>query len=698
MRWLAPHSIIFTELSGTIKLLDTKSGEIEDLYQVEDLARDIQSGLMGMALHPSFEKDSLVYISRNYRRDSSIFLAVDVLHFENGQLNFINTILGDIPSFPISIGGRIHISEDEKLFITVGEGLDSEAAQDLDSWAGKVLRVNLDGSVPEDNPDPMSPVWSRGFRNPQGITSDGENIYITEHGTFSNDELNLVIKGANYGWPLQSGFCDPSDSCGQQGYTAPISSWTPTVAPSGASFYQHDRFPFIKDAILVSCLKGQKVLISSTKGQKGGTTREMLNGELGRLRDVLVNPEGRIFVSTSNLDVYGVPREGGDGIFEITPIDSFVEVEKTYLSPPATISLDSSNVEVTTVAANLRLPWELVWVEDNVIWFNERGGAVKRLDLSTGDTRLIHQVEDVFESSDNSGMHGFTVHPDFPKQPFFYVHYTYEVYRSRLVRFEVDSSSYEVLGKKVLLPDLEGNKSHNGSRITFGPDGCLYFCIGDGYKRKAAQDLERSNGKILRLKDDGSIPEDNPFPNSYVWSLGHRNPQGLEWSSNGILYSSEHGSSHDDELNIIEKGRNYGFPNVQGQCEGWFDENFCRRNNVKEPIYTWTPTIGPSGICYYGHTAIPEWTNSLLVATLKSGDGIEGQRLLQVRLSDDGAEVEHVNSFLTYSFGRLRDVMAAPDGRIFICTSNRETNQNAQDVVQETDDRIIQLAIKQPSL
>ena len=691
MRWLAPHHILFTELAGSVKRLNLSNGTVKTLGTIPDLAREIQAGLMGFDLHPKFDKNPYIFLCYNYYADDQIYLAVDRYRYLNDTILLDSTIVDQIPSFAISIGGRILV-ESNYLYLTVGEGAASELAQDPDSWSGKILRYHLDGSIPIDNPQSNSPVWASGFRNPQGLTSTSVGLFATEHGTFSNDEINKITKGGNYGWPLYSGSCFGSEC--DQNYEYALESWTPTVAPSGLDYYSSDRYAFLKDHLLTACLKGQRIKATAVHNRLPEMQSfNLAVNRVGRIRDVLVNPEGRIFAASSNSDVYGTPRAGGDGIYEIIPQDTLVAIRKKNLEPPPLITLDSTHLEVKVVASKLRLPWDLNWVAPEKIWFNERGGAIKQLDLQTGKISLVHQIDDVYESVDNSGMHGFTVHPSYPDQPFVYGHYTYELYKSKIVRYTIDTLTLKVIDEKILIPDLEGNKSHNGSRLVFGPDGKLYFCIGDGYKRRAAQKVNRFNGKILRLNEDGSIPEDNPLPDSYIFSIGHRNPQGLAWGENGILYASEHGSSNDDEINVIVAGGNYGFPNVQGLCNERSEKRFCERYQVHEPIHHWTPTVGPAGIDYFGHTSIPEWKNSILVTTLKSGDGAEGQRLLQMGLSTDGTTVEEVNSFLTFSFGRLRDVMVAPDGRIFICTSNQETNQNASDIVQEVDDRIIQLRV-----
>ncbi len=697
LAWLESGHILFTELGGAIKRVDISTGTVDALYHQANLAREIQAGLMGLALSTSFGVDSMVYVSYSYYRQDTLFLAVDRLQFRGDKLVHDQVLIADIPSFSISLGGRLLVHDDH-LFLTVGEGASSEGVQARDNLQGKVLRYRLDGTIPPDNPIPGSPVWSLGFRNPQGICQGPGGLYATDHGTFSNDEINQLTKGSNHGWPVQAGFCE--GDCDTADYQDPMTSWTPTVAPSGVAYCPQSAIPGISNALLVACLKGQmlKVLTLGADGRSIAEETDILQNRVGRIRDVLVTPEGRIFVATSNEDVYGLGREHGDVIAEVVKGDSAAVVKIEPPQPPSMITLDSTNIRVSTIAEGLRLPWELVLVGSHHLWFNERGGAIKRLDLRSGEVRLIHQLSDVYQSNDNSGMHGFTVHPDFPAKPFLYGHYTYELYKSRLVRLQVDTWRWSVSQMDTLLAELEANKSHNGSRLTFGPDGKLYFCIGDGYKRRAAQKLNRYNGKILRLNEDGSVPDDNPISGSHIWTWGHRNPQGLAWGSNGRLYSTEHGSSNDDEVNLILGNRNYGFPNVQGPCDERSEQRFCEQNQVVEPMKTWTPTIGPAGIDYYGSTAIPEWTHSLLVTTLKSGRGEVGQRLVRCALNADGTEIVHTEDFLTYSFGRLRDVLAAPDGRIFLCTSNQESNQNAREVVQAVDDRIIELrAVRAPT-
>jgi hypothetical protein len=165
---------------------------------------------------------------------------------------------------------------------------------------------------------------------------------------------------------------------------------------------------------------------------------------------------------------------------------------------------------------------------------------------------------------------------------------------------------------------------------------------------------------------DGSVPEDNPIQGSYVWTWGHRNAQGLVISPLGVIYSSEHGTSTDDEVNIIEKGRNYGWPNVEGFCDEPSETQFCADSNVVEPIAAWTPTLAVAGTDFYEHSAIPEWQNSLLVTSLKAST------LAALKLSTDGRSVIKEELFFQDWFGRLRDICISPDGRVFLAVSNMD--------------------------
>ncbi len=323
------------------------------------------------------------------------------------------------------------------------------------------------------------------------------------------------------------------------------------------------------------------------------------------------------------------------------------------------------------VSQDLNVPWEMVWGPDNFIWATLKSGTVLRINPQNGQRIAILNVPDVSIVSE-SGLLGMALHPNFAQEPFVYLAYTYLAGGSQL-RLKLARYRYEgglLTDAQTLLENIPAASIHNGCRLAFGPDGKLYMTTGDAANPSSAQNLNSASGKILRLNPDGSRPGDNPFPApSLVWTFGHRNAQGLCFSPGGRLYSSEHGPSSDDEINIIEVGRNYGWPNVYGYCNDVTETEFCELNNVKEPIIAWTPTIAPAGMAYYSHTAIPEWQHSLLLATLNSN----GRDLRVLKLNQaNGDQIVEENVYFDNVYGRLRAVCVAPDGRVFISTSNRD--------------------------
>jgi PQQ-dependent dehydrogenase (s-GDH family) len=298
------------------------------------------------------------------------------------------------------------------------------------------------------------------------------------------------------------------------------------------------------------------------------------------------------------------------------------------------IQIGNIDVDTTSILTGLDTPWEILWGPDDHIWLTERMGKVSRLNPESGEVSLILDIQDKVHEQSEAGLLGMAHDPDFEVNNWVYLVYNYlenSSIKERLVRYSYVGG--QLVNEEILLGDIGGSGNHNGSRIAFGPDGKLYLTTGDAVNTSLSQDPESLNGKILRMNPDGSIPDDNPFSESYIWSLGHRNPQGLVFGPSGILYSSEHGPNSDDELNIIEKGRNYGWPNVMGYCDGASEVPFCETYNVVEPIMAWTPTLAVAGIDYYDHQAIPEWQHSILMTNLKAS------RLVVMNLSEDGMSV-----------------------------------------------------------
>jgi glucose/arabinose dehydrogenase len=327
------------------------------------------------------------------------------------------------------------------------------------------------------------------------------------------------------------------------------------------------------------------------------------------------------------------------------------------------------NLRTRVLNNTLNFPWEILWGPDDFIWFTEREGSVKRMNPQTGEVIPVATIAEVASTTDFNGLLGMALHPQFETNPFVYLVYNYfdaeENYLEKIVRYTYEEST---LTSPLTLVDgivgkIGGDFIHNGSRLKIGPDMKLYATTGDANLRfDLPQDPNSLNGKVLRINLDGSIPSDNPFGNA-VWAIGLRNTQGLVFALNK-LYSSEHGETTDDEINIIEKGRNYGWPFVEGLCDGVNELDFCSANNVREPIFIWTPTVAPSGMDFYNSNHIPQWNRSLLVTFLKN------RRLRQMKLSGDGNTIEGVNEFFVGEFGRLRDVAISPDGKVYLCTDN----------------------------
>ncbi|MDQ8006445.1 MAG: PQQ-dependent sugar dehydrogenase [Pedobacter sp.] len=323
---------------------------------------------------------------------------------------------------------------------------------------------------------------------------------------------------------------------------------------------------------------------------------------------------------------------------------------------------DLTPVELKTkvLVSNLTLPWELVYGPDNLIWFTEKSGKISRINPSNSQVTALHTISEVRVQGEG-GLLGMALHPNFSVNPFVYVFYGYGTpYRNKLVRFTYSNNT---LGSpQTFLDNIPASNNHNGSRLLIAGDK-LFITTGDAEDLSTPQNVNSLAGKVLRLNLDGTIPTDNPFPNNPMWSYGHRNAQGLAMVGNR-LFSSEHGPSTDDEINIIEKGKNYGWPTVRGKCNESSETSFCNQNNVAESIIEWTPTIAPSGMMYYNSNYIPQFKNSLLLCLLK------GSRLMQLKLNDAQNAIVETKDFFVGDFQRIRAVTQSPEGKIYICTSN----------------------------
>jgi glucose/arabinose dehydrogenase len=322
-------------------------------------------------------------------------------------------------------------------------------------------------------------------------------------------------------------------------------------------------------------------------------------------------------------------------------------------------------VGVSTLAAGLRVPWSFAFLPEGDALVTERdSGRILRVSPE-GEVREVQTLPE--GGVGEGGLLGIAVSPRYKVDRYAYA-YTTTASDNRVVRFRIGDEPEPVL------TGIPVNSYHNGGRIEFGPDGMLYVTTGDAGDTANSQDRGSLGGKILRIAPDGSVPEDNPFPDSPVYSLGHRNVQGLAWDARGQLYASEFGQNTWDEANRIEAGENYGWPEVEG--EGGEGQGFV------DPITVWpTSEASPSGAEILVDGAVPQWEGDLFVTALR------GESLWRLELDDRGTVSER-ERLLEGEAGRIRDVAQAPDGSLWVSTSNRD----GRGTPAETDDRIFRLA------
>lgn len=314
--------------------------------------------------------------------------------------------------------------------------------------------------------------------------------------------------------------------------------------------------------------------------------------------------------------------------------------------------LDEIDIEI--IAEDLGVPWEIAFLSDDSILISQRGGSLLR--VSSGEIESIAEVRSVGEG----GLLGMALHPDFSNNNFLYLYMTTDE-DNRVIRYRLENN--DLIEDKVIISEIPRARFHNGGRIAFGPDGYLYVSTGDAQNTQLSQDLNSLAGKILRLDENGDYVDDNPF-GDYIYSYGHRNPQGLAWDSEDNLWSTEHGPTAQDELNLIEKGKNYGWPTISG------DE---KKEDMESPVlqsgydYTWAP----SGMTYF--------KGSLYFA------GLRGQAIYEAKIE----EKDVVDFFVHFKedFGRIRSINLGPDEMFYIITNNTDGRGSPR----EGDDKLIKI-------
>ena len=347
-----------------------------------------------------------------------------------------------------------------------------------------------------------------------------------------------------------------------------------------------------------------------------------------------------------------------DVVVEVTDLPTSNPVPDTTESPVVPLAPTG---ETVTLAESMTTPWSVIPLATGSMLISERDTARVFEVTADGERRLIGTVPGVVPGGEG-GLLGIAARDT--GMPYLYAYFT-AARDNRIVRIEVtgEPGSYGLGAVEVLLTGIPKARTHNGGRLAFGPDGMLYATAGDARFVDEAQNLRSLAGKILRLTPEGDVPADNPFAGSYVYSYGHRNPQGLAFDSTGQLWASELGQNTWDELNRIEAGANYGWPLVEG---------IGGRDGFVDPVQQWrTSTASPSGLGIVGDT--------LFMASLR------GKRLWAIDIAEPGVST----AYFAGELGRIRDAVAGPDGTLLLLTTNTDVNG----IPGPTDDRLLQVTL-----
>jgi glucose/arabinose dehydrogenase len=340
--------------------------------------------------------------------------------------------------------------------------------------------------------------------------------------------------------------------------------------------------------------------------------------------------------------------------------------------PPQAAAIVKTGYKITEIATGLDHPWSMAFLPDGSILVTERPG---RLRLIKGGSLLAQPITGVppVHTGSQAGLFDIVLHPDFQQNSLVYLTYasgTTQANGTQVARARFDGSSLKDLQVIFKAMPLKDTDNHYGGRMAFLPDGTFALTIGEGFEyREKAQDLTSDLGKIVRLKDDGSVPSDNPFigqasvrPEIYTW--GHRNEQGMTYDAQSArLYETEHGPRGGDELNIIEPHKNYGWPVITYGMDysGAYVSPYTQHPGLEQPVIYWTPSIAPSGLAMYRGDRFPAWKGDLFVGALAF------KHLRRVHLDGQG-NVLFQEQLLNDRNWRIRDVRAAPDGYLYVCT------------------------------
>jgi glucose/arabinose dehydrogenase len=342
----------------------------------------------------------------------------------------------------------------------------------------------------------------------------------------------------------------------------------------------------------------------------------------------------------------------------------------------------AASFRVETVVGGLEVPWSIVFAPDGRMLFTERPGRVRVFEGGKLRAEPLATISDV-EPTGESGLMGMTLHPQFAENHLLYLAYAYNSTggeRVRVVRFRETGGG--LTDRKLIIEDIPAAQFHAGTRLRFGPDAKLYVTTGDATTREIAQRLDSLGGKVLRLNDDGTVPADNPFVNQTnarpeIWSYGHRNSQGLDWQpGTNLLFETEHGPSGfdgpggGDEVNIVERAHNYGWPVIHHRAT---------HEGMESPLLEYTPACAPASGTFYRGSALAQFRGNFFFGCL-AGRGLQ-------RVILDGRRVVSQERLLQGQYGRIRDVAEGPDGALYFSTSNRDGRGSPA----KDDDRIMRL-------
>ena len=338
--------------------------------------------------------------------------------------------------------------------------------------------------------------------------------------------------------------------------------------------------------------------------------------------------------------------------------------------------------KIQEIAKNLDVPWSISFASETRTLVTERTGSIRVLENTILKSQPLITINDVI-TGDEEGLMGLTVDPDYINNKYLYTCYAYleenNMY-DKVLRLVDNGLNASI--DKVLIDKIPAAKYHAGCRLKFGPDGKLYITTGDALNKDQAQELDSLGGKILRIESDGSIPEDNPFKNSPVYTYGHRNPQGIDWNkTTGMMVSTEHGPSGidgpggGDEINIIKPGKNYGWPLVSHEKT---------MSGTESPKLVFTPAVAPASALMYSGKLFPQFKDKLLFG------GLRGEGIFVVSFSEEDQEItETFVKLRNINFGRIREIVESPAGEIWFTTSNTDGRGN----VRKNDDKIYRLSL-----